>query len=392
MPPDSGVAVHQNNAAGQQNGPAGSVGNPPSQYATIHIATKTASMAGASIGPAHQRQQRSSSEGTVVVANRQQAAMSTAAAQPADAHGVNIHMDANEHMDSLSAASKAFDDAGRLERKASKDEFDKGVCMSPVNGGHVDGEGEKSLVEKPTESLSSAAISVQPEQYAAVIATAASLVSQNTGGRGAILEERLDAVFPKSPSGEIPNDNDALNTALAAAASNHYVSSSNQQITVKSHTNTILKHSKLTQMTAPVPGNSSSSGNHARDDGEGSAKRKRRKQSNRPMRPPPAHFSQVRGVNIPQHVAFPTGSSVGGGIHVQVDIGQAADDAVSTVQQPNELLGEVACDAVSKASGEDQDGFTESRLLPNDDVLSAQEENSIRITRSSRKMEHSDKI
>lgn len=46
-----------------------SAGNPPSQYATVHIAGRTASMAGASMGQgARPKPQRSSSEGTVRVA------------------------------------------------------------------------------------------------------------------------------------------------------------------------------------------------------------------------------------------------------------------------------------------------------------------------------------
>lgn len=377
--PESGVAIHQNVSPTNRSQQVASLGNPPSQYATIHINTKTASIAGASIGyPVLAKQQRSSSEGTVqvVVANKQQAAMSSAAAVDADARE-------EDQMDSLSAVSKAA-----MEDRNATHENGNYVGKGPFDGTEEDqGEGEhenkqddRQQYEKPTESLSSAAAGMNPG-YAAAIATAASLVSQNTGGRALLRDERLDAILPKSISSEIPVDtNDALNAAIP-----HSGNQLNFGSTTKTQGNVAnWIPSRVAQATAPAQGNSSNSGTHGKD-AEGSLSVKRKANSRPPMLPPPAQVGVTRGVSIPHHV-LPTGSSAAGGIvSVQLELAHMAEDAVSTVQQPHEMLGEIVCDAVSKASGEDEEGFTESRVC--EEGLSAQEENSIMrsTTRHARK-------
>lgn len=364
-----------------------SAGNPPSQYATVHIAGRTASMAGASMGQgARPKPQRSSSEGTVMVGNKQYAA-SSVEAQQADAMHVRngIVVEGNEYLDSLSVASKVLGEdargSGPRQEEQVPQECNKSHGEPPVVTQDVNIEGTPIYEkEKPTESLSSAAAGVQPGNYAAAIATAASLVSQNTGGR-MMREDRIDAMLPKSIdiSSEIPMEtNDALNTPKAMGNAGQKAGSTAPALQ-NSRGHVALRSSKL---ASAVPGNSSNSGTHAvRDNRESSVKRKG--STKPPMLPPPAQ-PNVRGVSISQYVALPTGSSAGGGIHVQVDLGHTAEDAVSTVQQPHGFLGEIVCDAVSKASGEDaeNDGCTESRVHPNDEGFSNQEENSIRIFQS----------
>lgn len=377
---------------GTPQGANASAGNPPSQYATVHIAGRTASMAGASMGQgvARQKAQRSSSEGTVqvMVGNKQYAA-SSVEAQQADTMPVRngVVVEGHENLDTLSVASKVLGDDARgsgpvhppeeqVPQECNKSHGEAPVVMQDMN---IEGMPlyEK---EKPTESLSSAAAGVQPGNYAAAIATAASLVSQNTGGR-MIRDDRMDAMMPKSIdiSSEIPMDtNDALNTPKTMGTASQRAGN-NAPALQNSRGHVALRSSKL---ASAVPGNSSNSGTHAvRDARESSVKRKG--SSKPPMLPPPAQ-PNVRGVSISQYVALPTGSSAGGGIHVQVDLGHTAEDAVSTVQQPHGFLGEIVCDAVSKASGEDadNDGCTESRVHPNDEGVSNLEENSIRISQS----------
>jgi len=92
-------------------------------------------------------------------------------------------------------------------------------------------------------------------------------------------------------------------------------------------------------------------------------------------------MSGGRGVNV----ALPTGSSSrAGGIHIQLDqLAHMAEDAVSTVQQ-HEILGEVACDAVSKASGDahgeddNNEEFTESAVQQGENGIAV----SRRVTRA----------
>jgi hypothetical protein len=219
---------------------------------------------------------------------------------------------------------------------------------------------------KPTESLSSAAAGVFPGSYAAAIATAASLVSQNTGR----IMAREDRSLIKSLSSEMPIDtNEALHVLNAVG-------------------NTTSHGKKLS-----VPGNSSNSGNHNQAIKEpvvvqqqpssamgaaGTLQKRRGSHTTRPpMRPPPNAIVAARGVNV----ALPTGSSSrAGGIHIPLDhLAHMAEDAVSTVQQP-EFIGEVVCDAVSKASGDDgnsgdddamnkKDEYTESRVQNSRDGL-----------------------
>ena len=220
---------------------------------------------------------------------------------------------------------------------------------------------------KPTESLSSAAAGVFPGSYAAAIATAASLVSQNTGR----IMAREDRSLIKSLSSEMPIDtNEALHVLNAVGNA--------------------TSHGKKIS----VPGNSSNSGNHNHAIKEpvvaqqqpssavgaaGTLQAKRGSHATRPpMRPPPNAIAAVaaRGVNV----ALPTGSSSrAGGIHIPLDhLAHMAEDAVSTVQQP-EFIGEVVCDAVSKASGDDgnsgddamnkKDEYTESRVQNTRDGL-----------------------
>eukprot|EP00890_Picochlorum_soloecismus_P002758 jgi/Picsp_1/3483/NSC_06321-R1_---NA--- len=394
--PESGMPMGGGQAGRQPEGgtPQGanaSVGNPPSQYATVHIAGRTASMAGASMGQgvARPKPQRSSSEGTVqvMVGNKQYAA-SSVEAQQADIMPVRngIVVEGHENLDTLSVASKVLGDdargSGPVQEELLPQECNKSHGSRPAVAMHdVNIEGTPLCEkEKPTESLSSAAAGVQPGNYAAAIATAASLVSQNTGGR-MIRDDKIDAMMPKSIdiSSKIPIDtNEALNTPRTMGTASQRAGN-NAPALQNNRGHVALRSSKL---ASAVPGNSSNSGTHAvRDGRESSIKRKG--SSKPPMLPPPAQ-TNVRGVSISQYVALPTGSSAGGGIHVQVDLGHTAEDAVSTVQQPHGFLGEIVCDAVSKASGEDadNDGCTESRVHPNDEGVSNLEENSIRISQS----------
>lgn len=333
------TAVAQTN-----NRERGSIGrSAPSQYATVHN-TRV-------------RQQRSSSEGTVqvVLATKQSVqqnqAMSSAEAQDPTKNVATLAADCQDHQDSLSAVSKAMENPSKIEVPDG--------LKRRVSSFEMDQQDRNAQAERPTESLSSAAAGALPGTYAAAIATAASLVSQNTGRM--MREDRPDTLLIKTLSSEMPID---TNEALHALQNGHPPSHG------KSPAAPAWKSAKVVQATAPVPGNSSNSGNH-----------RKRKNSNArpPMLPPPA---QTRGVNV----ALQTGSSAAGGIQIHLDqFTHTAEDAVSTVQQPFELQGEVVCDAVSKASGDSgdigkQDEYTESRA-----TATQQEENSvgIRVTRQS---------
>lgn len=285
----------------------------------------------------------------------------------------------NGDFDSLSAVSKAV-------REDSLNQH----ADNPIESNHKKtDEGQAQDPIKPTESLSSAAAGVFPGSYAAAIATAASLVSQNTGK----VMAKEDKSLRKSISGEVAIDtNDAIQMLHAVGATPHMKSprvgadraaqSANQRIPSRMAPATVQQ----------VPGNSSNSGNHQvaletyqnHLQGSVTLHNKRNKSfssSKPPMRPPPktaaaaiaavapATINTVsggRGVNV----ALPTGSSSrAGGIHIHFDqLAHMAEDAVSTVQQHHEILGEVACDAVSKASadahGEDDNNgeFTESAI------------------------------
>ena len=240
---------------------------------------------------------------------------------------------------------------------------------------------------KPTESLSSAAAGVFPGSYAAAIATAASLVSQNTGRA---------AMMNKSLSSEIPIDtNEALNalTHIPSPANNLPPGTA-------SHNQTHAKSPRL----ADWPGaatlshgnrpsrigqthlhnqmqNSSNSGNHQQKVSPAQIPPKNKSLSSaskkHPMRPPPtAAAAAIARMNV----ALPTGSSSrqgGMGLHIQLDqLAHTAEDAVSTMQpEAGEFLE--MCDAVSKASGEahsgearsggdkEENGYTESRVVQN---------------------------
>lgn len=340
--------------AAQNTRERGSVGrSAPSQYATMHIGVRS----GASGNP-RLRQQRSSSEGTVQVvlantAKQSVQAMSSAEAQDATKNVAQLVGDCQDNQDSLSAVSKAVENPSKIELP---DGLKRRVSSFEM---------EQHATERPTESLSSAAAGALPGTYAAAIATAASLVSQTTGRM--MREDRPDSLLIKTLSSDMPID---TNEALHVLQNGHPSSHGKSPAAVAA----AWKSAKVVQATVPVPGNSSNSGNRQKER-EGGIKRKN--SSNRPpMLPPPA---QTRGVNV----ALPTGSSAAGGIQIHLDqFAHTAEDAVSTVQQPFELQGEVVCDAVSKASGDSgdtgkQDEYTESR------ATQQEEEHSIRVTRQS---------
>lgn len=328
----------------------GSIGrSAPSQYATVHI--------GGASGNPRLKQQRSSSEGTVQVVlantakNNNNQAVSSAEVQDA---AKNVAQLVGDCQDSLSAVSKAMENPSKIDVPDG--------LKRRVSSFEMEQQDRHAHTERPTESLSSAAAGALPGSYAAAIATAASLVSQTTGRM--MREERHDSFVIKTPSSEMPID---TNEALHVLQNGH--PSSHGKIAAAA----AWKSAKGVQ--APVPGNSSTSGNRQKER-EGGLKRKN--SSNRPrMLPPPA---QTRGVNV----ALPTGSSAAGGIQIHLDqFAHTAEDAVSTVQQPFELQGEVVCDAVSKASGDSgdtrkQDEYTESRA-----THEHEEEHSIRVTRQS---------
>lgn len=282
----------------------------------------------------------------------------------------------NGDFDSLSAVSKAVREDS-LNHQAD-------IPMESKHKKRDDVQMQDSI--KPTESLSSAAAGVFPGSYAAAIATAASLVSQNTGR----VVGREDKSLRKSLSGEMAIDtNDAIQMLNAVGATAHIKPSragaERAALSANQRTHSRMAPAQVQQ----VPGNSSNSGNHQvaletyQNHLQGSVSFHKRNKSfsssKPPMRPPPKAaaiatvapaamntMSGGRGVNV----ALPTGSSSrAGGIHIQLDqLAHMAEDAVSTVQQ-HELLGEVACDAVSKASGDvhgEEDGnneeFTESAI------------------------------
>ncbi|KAI8106813.1 hypothetical protein M9434_001467 [Picochlorum sp. BPE23] len=341
----------------------GSVGrSAPSQYATVHIGGRS----GASGNP-RLRQQRSSSEGTVqvVLANtakpsgqqNQTQAVSSAEAQDATK---NVAQLVGDCQDSLSAVSKAMENPSKIELPDG--------LKRRVSSFEMEQQDRNAHTERPTESLSSAAAGALPGTYAAAIATAASLVSQTTGRM--MREDRPDSLLIKTLSSDMPIDtNEALHVLQNGHPSSHGKSSAAVAAAAA------WKSAKVVQATAPVPGNSSNSGNRQKER-EGGLKRKN-SSTRPPMLPPPA---QTRGVNV----ALPTGSSAAGGIQIHLDqFAHTAEDAVSTVQQPFELQGEVVCDAVSKASGDSgdtgkQDEYTESRA-----TAQQEEENSMRVTRQS---------
>lgn len=265
----------------------------------------------------------------------------------------------NGDFDSLSAVSKAVrEDSMNHNPTESKHEKRDDVQV------------QDSV--KPTESLSSAAAGVFPGSYAAAIATAASLVSQNTGRA----MTREDKSLIKSLSGEIGIDtNDAIQMLNAVGATTHHMISPRVGTDRAAQSANQRTQSRMAPATVhQVPGNSSNSGNHQvaletyQNHLQGSVTLPKRNKSfsssKPPMRPPPKTATALatvapaaintrsggRGVNV----ALPTGSSSrAGGIHIQLDqLAHMAEDAVSTVQQQHELLGEVACDAVSKASGD----------------------------------------
>lgn len=247
---------------------------------------------------------------------------------------------------------------------------------------------------KPTESLSSAAAGVFPGSYAAAMATAASLVSQNTGR----VMAREDRTLRKSLSGEIAIDtNDALNMLNAVGAATHMKSPRVAPERAAQSANQRTYSRMAPAVAQNAPGNSSNSGNHHvtfetyQNHLQGSVTLPKRNKSfsssKPPMRPPPKAATAIatvapaaintmsggRGVNV----ALPTGSSTrAGGIQIQLDqLAHMAEDAVSTVQQQHELLGEVACDAVSKASadarvegGQNNEEYTESVIRSVEDV------------------------
>ena len=236
---------------------------------------------------------------------------------------------------------------------------------------------------KPTESLSSAAAGVFPGSYAAAIATAASLVSQNTGRA---------AMMNKSLSSELPIDtNEALN------ALTHIPSPVNNPLPgTASHNQAHAKSPRF----ADWPGaaavshgtrpsrigqthqvqlqnqmqNSSNSGNHQQKISPAQIPPKNRSLSSaskkHPMRPPPtAAAAAIARMNV----ALPTGSSSrpgGMGLQIQLDqLAHTAEDAVSTMQPEAGDFVDM-CDAVSMASGEahsggdkEDTGYTESRVV-----------------------------
>ncbi len=238
---------------------------------------------------------------------------------------------------------------------------------------------------KPTESLSSAAAGVFPGSYAAAIATAASLVSQNTGRA---------AMMNKSLSSELPIDtNEALNalTHIPSPVNNPPpgTASYNQAhaksprfadwpgAAAVSHGNRPSRIGQTHQVHLQNQmQNSSNSGNHQQKISPAQIPPKNKSLSSaskkHPMRPPPtAAAAAIARMNV----ALPTGSSSrpgGMGLQIQLDqLAHTAEDAVSTMQpEAGDFLD--MCDAVSMASGEahgggvkEENGYTESRVVQN---------------------------
>jgi hypothetical protein len=331
---------------------------PTSQYATLMVS-----------GDDHPNEENKGEEGTVVARK----AMSSA-----------------NGPDSMSAVSKAGRESHQEVAPAVRDSINQ---------------------VKPTESLSSAAAGVFPGSYAAAIATAASLVSQNENAeRAAMMHQN------KSLSSEMPiNTNEALNAltnipspanypplgaAPAGTASQNQANARSPRFADwagasvgagatggmgvgvgmsigvgmvgagasvgagaigatgaaamgMSHGAPGPRPSRMGQIQAQHQmQNSSNSGNHQQrisippKKSFSSAKK-------HPMRPPPNAAAAIARMNA----AVPTGSSSRpGGINIQLDqfAHPDADDAVSTVLPGAGEFLEVACDAVSKASGDNE--------------------------------------
>ena len=279
---------------------------------------------------------------------------------------------------------------------------------------------------KPTESLSSAAAGVFPGSYAAAMATAASLVSQNTG-RAAVMNpnkslsseipidtnEALNALtnhLPSQPSpGYCPPVGAAMGGATGATGSQNQAHAKSPRfadgrpsvglsgaggvggvagfggvgsvaMAMSQHGGTVVpgRPSRMGQLHAQNQQmqNSSNSGNHKqRFSAQIPPKNKSFSSASRkhPMRPPP---NTAAAAIARMNVALPTGSSSRQPINIQLDqfAHTDAEDAVSTVQPEAGEFLQVVCDAVSKASGEADDeahcggdkedvGYTESRAM-----------------------------
>lgn len=358
----------------------------PSQLATLHLAGKTASLAGVSIGQIY-RQQRSSSEGTVQVAllakasqsakliapRRQDAgaqAASSAAAPPPptfvdkQTSALRPMERVPEPADSMTAASKAADADGGNDRDGEDEEGE----AEPNEMQHP--AAPLTQAAKPTDSFSSAAAGVVRTFDAPAPMAAPSLVSHHTGGgeqrREEQQEQQQEQQQDQRPQQQHAEDEERAlgeETAPTPSARPALFSSVGPSAAAPALTHpggsSILRPPPATlprqlqgvvgaalarvAATAPRPGNSSNSDNHRVIVG---VKRKASATGRPPMAPP---LSQAGRTAAGLMQVVPSASSAGAANN-GAEPTLTVEDAVSMVEQGIEVDAEVACDAVSKAS------------------------------------------